>query len=627
MEEAPEFVIVSDSESDGEEVPTKRVRIDDDSEHTLLKLVRSGANDQQLREALDDTDFTEMLRLATIPEIGKLLWKFYKLRGIHINKEFTLFPHQITALRWMGMRESTKIHGIEGGVLSLQMGMGKTLTSLTHILSTKKGEFPSLVIASKTVLCEWFQNGCQKFFKEGSVKTLFLHKDYLGKELDKITRADIVTYDIVLTTYDTLLSVNRKTNFYESCLEYGDAHSLMNGKIRSVSCKKYLDADKPHFTGAAVIYGTPWHRVICDESQRFANPQTVLYKCVLGVYGKYKWCLSGTPIRNYSTDIWAQFRFCGYNGVDRTVDWVRNGKQRFDSGDLKRAIYYMTYEDAHIELPEIHEHVIEMELDGTQKTMYDCIVKRTMEVYKKMMRGTADFACVLAMFMRMRQCAIAPFLLTQLSKRVKGREDDHVVRKIDSEMSLFCDEKKGEAGFQAVKIRKIIELLNTIPAGEKVVFFTMFTSYLDLVKEAVNEAIPGKKVLKIDGDTKGPDRSAILAEFKADPESTLLLLTYKVGGEGLNITEANHCIYGEPWWTHAVHNQAKARLWRTGQVNDVHVYSLIVKNSIEDRILAICEEKTKMVGEFLGGGCAQENFPKNGGLDKYTLGRMLGFYF
>ncbi len=34
----------------------------------------------------------------------------------------------------------------------------------------------------------------------------------------------------------------------------------------------------------------------------------------MAVYGKYKWCLTGTPIRNYETDIWAQLRFCGYKG-------------------------------------------------------------------------------------------------------------------------------------------------------------------------------------------------------------------------------------------------------------------------------------------------------------------------
>ncbi len=39
----------------------------------------------------------------------------------------------------------------------------------------------------------------------------------------------------------------------------------------------------------------------------------------MAVYGKYKWCLTGTPIRNYETDIWAQLRFCGYKGVEKVT--------------------------------------------------------------------------------------------------------------------------------------------------------------------------------------------------------------------------------------------------------------------------------------------------------------------
>ncbi len=60
-------------------------------------------------------------------------------------------------------------------------------------------------------------------------------------------------------------------------------------------------------------------RVICDESQKLANPKTMTYKCIMAVYGKYKWCLTGTPIRNYETDIWAQLRFCGYKGCGKVT--------------------------------------------------------------------------------------------------------------------------------------------------------------------------------------------------------------------------------------------------------------------------------------------------------------------
>ncbi len=106
--------------------------------------------------------------------------------------------------------------------------------------------------------------------------------------------------------------------------------------------------------GTAVIYGTPWERVICDESQKLANPKTMTYKCIMAVYGKYKWCLTGTPIRNYETDIWAQLRFCGYKGVERSHDWNRNGQGliAFKDHNLISAIFTMSYDDAQMSLPK-----------------------------------------------------------------------------------------------------------------------------------------------------------------------------------------------------------------------------------------------------------------------------------
>jgi SNF2 family DNA or RNA helicase len=70
-----------------------------------------------------------------------------------------------------------------------------------------------------------------------------------------------------------------------------------------------------------------------------------------------------------------------------------------------------------------------------------------------------------------------------------------------------------------------------------------------------------------------------------------------------------------------VHNQAKARLWRTGQTKPVYVHNLIVEGSIEEKIIEICKEKEDMASSFLEG---TERKLKNRGLDKYTLGKLLG---
>jgi SNF2 family DNA or RNA helicase len=98
----------------------------------------------------------------------------------------------------------------------------------------------------------------------------------------------------------------------------------------------------------------------------------------------------------------------------------------------------------------------------------------------------------------------------------------------------------------------------------------------------------------------------ILDHFHTNPEIRGLFLTYKVGGKGLNLTEATHSLRRTvvAEGTRAVPNQAKARLWRTGQT----------------KVVAICKDKERMAASFLEG----TEKPLDGRSTKYTLGVILG---
>jgi SNF2 family DNA or RNA helicase len=124
----------------------------------------------------------------------------------------------------------------------------------------------------------------------------------------------------------------------------------------------------------------------------------------------------------------------------------------------------------------------------------------------------------------------------------------------------------------------------------------MFASALDLLRECIETNL-GVKVVQIDGGVK--DKPSVVQRFKTSPDVNILLATYKVGCEGLNITEATNCILLEPWWNNATLNQAKSRLWRTGQKLPVHVYNLIVKDTVEDKIRDICTRKDELIDSYL----------------------------
>jgi SNF2 family DNA or RNA helicase len=150
----------------------------------------------------------------------------------------------------------------------------------------------------------------------------------------------------------------------------------------------------------------------------------------------------------------------------------------------------------------------------------------------------------------------------------------------------------------------------------------MFTSVLDLIADACKVRLPDFGFVQVDGDTRGVERHDLLTEFRTRPSVRGLFLTYKVGAEGLNLIEATHVVRVEPWWTNAVHEQADSRCHRMGQTREVQIHNVLVENSIEESIMKVCRDKDEISDKLLTGSGQKIT----AGLDKYTLGQILGVY-
>jgi SNF2 family DNA or RNA helicase len=612
-------------------VNEKKVTKDFLLQSELTDVLRAACYNEYLKEKIESVLFCRPLPILTYMK--------------ETNTKIKLFPHQITALKFMRERENIDpqlSYGIRGGIIRLEMGLGKTLTAITHSLISprkpsyeKHGEkgFPTLIIASKTIITEWKKNGFGNFFDPKKVKVLYLHKKYLGDGIQNIDRKMIVSFDFVITTYDVCSAVCKKGNYHKDITVLGDDHTLMKGKIIKIDHRLRSQSDKPSARGLDIIYTTPWERVFLDESQRISNPSTWTYKYIMAIYGKYKWCLTGTPVRNYDTDIWAQFRFCGYNGVDRQLDWSRSYEYYLGKHSLNKAILNVNYQDTHIKLPDKFDNNRIIELTGIEKTCYTQVEQKTIVIFDKVLNGLCDFAHILALFTRLRQCCIAPYLMTAESKRERGNKatlnhEKSAIKYIldflenESSMSEWVHNKDGKAGIYSAKISEIINVLDNIPKNEKVLVFSNFTSVLDLLAYACKKRLPKFKFDQMDGDTKVGQREQILEDFNFENGSQALFMTYKVGSEGLNLIEANNVICIEPWWTPSVQKQAITRCYRTGQEKNVNVYNIYVKDSIEERVLKICKEKENLADKILDNHSSNEVAK----LDKVTLGKILGIY-
>lgn len=580
------------------------------------------------KQDLNDIEITIILRWAHRNSfVAQLVNSEFDLRPLPFRPGFRLLPHQIECLGWMRQREAMNQKGIKGGIVRFNMGLGKTAMAYSLSLTSAAEEWPTLVVCSKTVLNTWREEHL-KFFGALNVKVFLFNKTYLGPKMNDVTLEVLKDYDFVVTTYDTCMSVCRKCPEYiEEILEYGDDHSLMKDKVISIHPREEPTPD-PKVKGPALIYEIPWSRVFCDESQRFANPTTQTFRVIMAVYGKYKWCLTGTPIRNYDTDIWAQFRFLGYDGVVSAVEWKKKSSVCFQMHNLQQCIFSMDYKGANIELPPKYEQTLSVTLRDKQRQCYEMVLGMARVAFDQLMAGLCSFSCILAVFIRLRQACIAPFLMTDKSKRSKEKRvkgDEDILVKMNENigsLGAWVYDRDGTAGAQSAKISLAIDTIARIPVNEKVLVFSSFTSCLDLMEYALEKKYPHIKSVMLDGDTTGEDRQQVLSRFRNDPSVKVFFISYKVGSEGLNLTIAPNVICCEPWWTPAVHNQAIARAWRTGQTKEVKVYNIIAEDTIEQKVLDICHDKDELAEMYLDG--SRRKVKKHGGLDKYSIGRILG---
>ncbi|KAM7197208.1 DNA repair protein rad5 [Naviculisporaceae sp. PSN 640] len=155
-------------------------------------------------------------------------------------------------------------------------------------------------------------------------------------------------------------------------------------------------------------------------------------------------------------------------------------------------------------------------------------------------------------------------------------------------------------GHSSAKVVALIKHLRDLRRENptiKSVVFSQFTSFLSLLEPALARA--NMRFLRLDGSMAQKARAVVLEEFKESNKFTVLLISLKAGGVGLNLTSAKRVFMMDPWWSFAIEAQAIDRIHRMGQEDEVKVYRFIVKNSVEERMLKI-QDRKKFIATSLG---------------------------
>ena len=221
--------------------------------------------------------------------------------------------------------------------------------------------------------------------------------------------------------------------------------------------------------------------------------------------------------------------------------------------------------DVLTELPEKTERLLPATMENAQRQVY----RDTIQELRRQLEDSRDgrFSG------QSRITALA--LLTRL-------------RQICCDPRLCCEGYTGES----CKLEACVELLKEAAAGgHKVLLFSQFTSMLALIRQRLEEEQIGCYVLQ--GSTSKEQRAALVDAFNRD-DTPVFLISLKAGGTGLNLTGADMVIHYDPWWNLSAQNQATDRAHRIGQKNPVQVVRLVVRDTVEEKILRMQEDKWRL---------------------------------
>ena len=325
--------------------------------------------------------------------------------------------------------------------------------------------------------------------------------------------------------------------------------------------------------------GIEFEYVILDEAQYIKNQKTKNAQSVKTLKTRHKLALTGTPIENSLAELWSIFDFLmpqylyNYHHFKETyeIPIIKNEDQQ-KQAKLKQLvepfILRRTKKDVLTELPDKIENNVIIPFTPEEEKVYLANLSTiNSELQSAIQVNHIDKIQILAMMTRLRQLCC----------------DQRILYKDIIEPSS--------------KLKACMDIIETAKENnQKVLLFSSFTKSLDLIEAELRKKDISYYVLT--GSTTKIKRHQLVNAFQND-QTTVFLISLKAGGTGLNLTSASTVIHYDPWWNMSAQNQATDRAYRIGQTNNVQVYKLIMKNSIEEKIQKLQEQKQDLSNMFI----------------------------
>lgn len=327
-----------------------------------------------------------------------------------------------------------------------------------------------------------------------------------------------------------------------------------------------------------------WDCLILDEAQAIKNPVTKQTKRVKTIHSSMKIAMTGTPIENDLTNLWSLFDFLNKGLLGSSTEFHEYCKRLQDHPEGYARLKAMIAPFM-LRRVKTDKNIIADLPDKLEQVSYVSLSKKQTVLYRKYV---SELANKLQELDGMERRGMVLASLTKL-KQICNHPDQYLGQ-------AAYDEK--ESG----KFEMLRELCETIyEKRERVLVFTQFKEIIPYIDDFL-AGIFHRHGLILHGATPVASRNRMVEEFQGEKYVPYMVLSVKAGGTGLNLTKANHVIHFDRWWNPAVENQATDRAYRIGQKNNVMVYKLVCKGTIEEKIDQMIESKKELAANVIGSG-------------------------
>lgn len=328
--------------------------------------------------------------------------------------------------------------------------------------------------------------------------------------------------------------------------------------------------------------------VILDESQVIKNPSSNIAQAVRRLKSSKRLILTGTPLENNTMDLWSQINFINPGLLGTQAFFKREfqvpieKKNDIDRSQRLHAIikpFILRRHKSHVarELPAKVENIKYCEMTPEQEEKYEEVKSFYRNKILKHIEGNG--------------VSKSQFMLLQ------GLT---MLRQIANHPRMVDETYESKSG----KLRDVSHMIETaIKEKHKILIFSQFVKHLQIVKRKLDDT--GVKYAYLDGSVK--NRQAEVNLFQTDSNVKIFLISLKAGGVGLNLTAADYVFILDPWWNPAIEAQAVDRAHRIGQDKTVFTYKFITRNTVEEKILALQQNKLKLASNLI---VTEESFVK-----------------